>query len=411
VSLYGKCQYEGLNVDDRYFTAAQAAEALGISISTLYVYVGRKGIRSQAISGSKQRRYWRPDIERLRKNGKSLPQASLDLTVDSELTLLTEDDVFYRGRSAISLAETASFESVAALLWNADEAQTFSRPAPSPPKLFAPLDKLMSEQRDVDRATALFPIFEAADIKSYDLTPLGMAHTGVDVLRWLATLTVRAKVPCGEPIHLFVARHLKRSKEEADLIRRLLVLCADHGFESGTLAVRAAASAGVTPWRAVITGLSVSSGRHGRLAGYDATHRFLKEIAVSADPHKPVIQRLRDGEPLPGFDPPLYRHGEPIYRRGDPRARALLAYCSKILRDDESFGRLQKALTLVREIRNLEPNNALVCLYLFQRFGLDSHSTLFHLSRAAGWIGHAIEQHQAGEIQHRRGLYSGPLPA
>jgi citrate synthase len=35
---------------------------------------------------------------------------------------------------------------------------------------------------------------------------------------------------------------------------------------------------------------------------------------------------------------------------------------------------------------------------------------LFQLSRAAGWIGHAIEQHQAGEIQHRRGLYSGPLP-
>lgn len=398
-------------MDDRYFTAAQAAEALGISISTLYVYVGRKGIRSQAIPGSKQRRYWRPDIERLRKNGKSMPQASLDLTVDSELTLLTEDDVFYRGRSAIALAETASFETVAALLWNADEAEIFSRPAPSPPMLFAPLVKLMSEQRDVDRATALFPIFEAADIKSYDLTPLGMAHTGVDVLRWLATLTVRAKDPCGEPIHLFIARHLKRSKEEADLIRRLLVLCADHGFESGTFAVRAAASAGVTPWRAVITGLSVSSGRRGRLAGYEATHRFLEEIAASSDPHKPVIQRLRDGEPLPGFDPPLYRHGEPIYQRGDPRARALLAYCSEIFSDDESFGRLQKALTLVREIRNLEPNNALACLYLFQRLGLDSHSTLFHLSRAAGWIGHAIEQHQAGEIQHRRGLYSGPLPA
>src|SRR6267142_6950419 len=106
----------GNRVDDSYFTAAQAAEALGVSISTLYVYVGRKGIRSQAIPGSKQRRYWRPDIERLRKNGASLPQASIDLKIDSELTLLTEDDVFYRGRSAIALAEHASFEAVAALL-------------------------------------------------------------------------------------------------------------------------------------------------------------------------------------------------------------------------------------------------------------------------------------------------------
>jgi len=375
-------------LDERYFTATEAAAALGVSISTLYVYVGRKGIRSQSVLGSKQRRYWRPDIERLRKNGKSMPQASVDLKVDSEITLLTEEDVFYRGRSAIKLAEHASFESVAALLWNVEESDVFSNQAPSTPALFAPLDQLMSQQLDVDRATALFPVLEAADPRSYDLSPAGMARTGAEVLRWLATLTVRAKKPCCEPIHLFVARHLKRPPEDAELIRRMLVLCADHGFEPGAFAVRAAASAGVTPWRAVITGLSVSNGRSGRLAGHESTGRFLKEVAQSADPEKPVIQRLRDGEPLTGFDPPVYRHGEPVYRRGDPRARALLQYCSEALAEDAGFRRLDKALTLVREVRNLEPNNALVCLYIFQRLGLDQHSTLFHLSRAAGWIGH-----------------------
>jgi citrate synthase len=397
-------------VDDRYFTAAEAAETLGITVQTLYVYVGRKGIRSQGVPGTKQRRYWRPDIERLRKSARSVAQPTIDLKVDSELTLLTESDVFYRGRSAIKLAQDASFESVAALLWNADEKQIFTRQPPITPILFAPLDELMAQQTDVDRATALFPVLEAADPRSYDLSPVGMARTGVDVLRWLATLTVRAKEPCSEPIHLFVARHLNRPAEDAELIRRMLVLCADHGFEPGAFAVRAVASAGVTPWRAVITGLSVSNGRHGRLAGHDATHRFLKEIADSSDPERPVVQRLRDGEPLPGFDPPVYRHGEPLYQSGDPRARALLEYCSEILAGDESFGRLKKALTMVREVRNLEPNTALVCLFLFQRLGLGPRSTLFHLGRAAGWIGHAIEQHRAGEIQHRRGLYSGPLP-
>ena len=188
-------------------------------------------------------------------------------------------------------------------------------------------------------------------------------------------------------------------------------LWADHGFEPGAIAVRAVASVGVTPWRAVITGLSVSNGRHGRLAGHDATHRFLREIAENPDPLQPVIQRLRDGEPLPGFDAPIYRHGEPIYRSGDPRARALLRYCDEALAEEQGYLRLKKALTMVREVRNLEPNNALVYLFLSQRLGLNPHSTLFHLSRAAGWIGHAIEQHQAGEIQHRKGQYSGPLPA
>jgi citrate synthase len=347
----------------------------------------------------------------LAKKWQKVMQATTDLKVASELTLLTEQDVFYRGQSAIQLAEHASFETVAALLWNVDEQQVFPRQAPATPRLFAPLDALMSDQCDVDRATALFPILEAADPRSYDLSPHGMARTGGDVLRWLATLTVHAKEPCCEPIHLFIARHLHRPPEEAELIRRMLVLCADHGFESGAFAVRAVASAGVTPWRAVMTGLSVANGRHGRLAGHDATYRFLREIADSTEPEKPVIQRLRDGEPLPGFDPPVYRQGEPIYQNGDPRARALLRYCDEVLVSDVGYGRLKRALTMVREVSNLEPNNALVCLFLFQRLGLDPLSTLFHLSRAAGWIGHAIEQHQAGEIQHRKSLYSGPLPA
>ncbi|MGI8839276.1 MAG: citrate/2-methylcitrate synthase [Caulobacteraceae bacterium] len=396
-------------MDDRYLTAAEAAEALGVSVQTLYVYVGRKGIRSQVIPGSRRRRYWRADIERLRRKGAAAAPIP-DLEEESQLTFITDADLFYRGRSALGLAERASFEDVAALLWNADEAEIFPRRRPATPALFAPLEALLQDQPDVDRATALFPILEEADPRAYDLSPTGMARTGADVLRWLAALTVRATAPPCEPIHLFVARQLDRPPEEAELIRRMLVLSADHGFEPGALAVRAVAAAGVTPWRAVITGLSVSIGRRSRLSGLDAISRLLREIAESRDPEAPVVQRLRDGETLPGFDPPIYREGEPVYRNGDPRARALLAYCEEIFAADQGFGKLKKALSMVREIKGLEPNNALVCLYIFQRVGVGPRSTLFHLGRAAGWIGHAIEQHQAGEMEHRRGLYTGPLP-
>ena len=72
--------------------------------------------------------------------------------------------------------------------------------------------------------------------------------------------------------------------------------------------------------------------------------------------------------------------------------------------------RLKKALAVAREIRGLEPNNAMMCIFLIDRLGLGPNSSLFHLGRAAGWIGHAIEQHQAGEIRHLRGIYTGHLP-
>jgi predicted DNA-binding transcriptional regulator AlpA len=49
-----------------YITAKEAAAALGVSIPTLYAYVSRGLIRSQGVAGSRNRRYWKVDIERLR---------------------------------------------------------------------------------------------------------------------------------------------------------------------------------------------------------------------------------------------------------------------------------------------------------------------------------------------------------
>jgi len=43
------------------------AGALGVSIPTLYAYVSRGLIRSQGVPGSRNRRYWKVDIERLRQ--------------------------------------------------------------------------------------------------------------------------------------------------------------------------------------------------------------------------------------------------------------------------------------------------------------------------------------------------------
>ncbi len=391
-------------------TAKEAAEALGVNLQTLYVYVGRKGIRSLPIPGTRQRRYWRVDIERLcRKGAEPAPFIQSSLADESEITFITTTDLFYRGHSVTDLAQRASFEETACLLWGADEELAFARKAPITPPLFARIDKLLVKQMDIDRATILLPILEGVDPRDFDLSPSGMARTGADVLRWLAALTVHAKGPSSDPIHHFLASHLKRPPTEADLIRRLLVLVADHGFEPATVAVRAVARAGVTPWRAVNTGLSVSVGRRSRMSGLDATDRFLQEIIEGPDAEVPVIRRLREGEPLPGFDPPLYREGEPVYEKGDPRARALLQYCNQIY-DDTGYRRLKKALALVHEVRDLEPNIALVCLFIGRKLGVGSRSMLFHLGRSAGWIAHAIEQHQSGELEHRRGHYTGPLP-
>src|SRR4028118_2236895 len=52
----------------RYLTAREAAQELGVSVATLYAYVSRGLVRSEAIGGKRRyRRYRAEDIRRLKE--------------------------------------------------------------------------------------------------------------------------------------------------------------------------------------------------------------------------------------------------------------------------------------------------------------------------------------------------------
>src|SRR5258708_22980212 len=145
-------------MDDNYMTAQQAAKALNVSLQTLYAYVSRKGVRSIPVPGTRKRRYWKSDIERLRDKKQAAPSTPGPLKHESEITLLTESEIFYRGRDVVELAERSSFESVAALLWGVSEAEVFGNVAPKFPPLAKQLHKLLVKESEVNRATALFTL-------------------------------------------------------------------------------------------------------------------------------------------------------------------------------------------------------------------------------------------------------------
>src|SRR5260221_12943424 len=112
----------------RFVSAADAAQALGVAVPTLYAYVGRKHIRTRRMLGTRQTQYWWPDIERVRSRERLPGREQNDPGVvhETSITLMTQRGPFYRGQSAIELAKSHSFESVAALLWNVDEASVFT---------------------------------------------------------------------------------------------------------------------------------------------------------------------------------------------------------------------------------------------------------------------------------------------
>jgi citrate synthase len=381
-----------------WLTALEAAALLGVKLDTLYVYVSRKGIRSVPSADKTKRLYWRADVEQARRGRSRRPSAG-----ESTITLYTNEDLFYRGRSVRELADTATFEQVAALLWDVDATDVFTAQLPASPDPAARLFRELAGQAAAIRALCLFPLIEAANPRSFDLSAIGMARTGADVLRWLCALTLGRPAPVVDPIHEVFATALGLSPVLADLVRRVLVLSADHGLESATFAVRAIASTGVSPWRFVAAGLSVMSGRRDRIDHFARVERMVAEILDSDVPEDTVMRWMEQGESVPGF-----QRADSF--RADARVRILHGTLRAATDDDAGFRKLERAAAAVRETQCLEPTFAYLSTFVWRMAGLHSHEAAFMLGRTAGWIGHAIEQYQAGERERVELHYRGPLP-
>lgn len=389
---------------DLYVNAEEAAAELGVSITTLYTYISRRGIRSQQVPGTKKRLYWRSDIERIRGKGQASASPASAWQQDSELTLLTPDGPYYRGQSAIELSETYTLEDTAALLWGVEAASVFGEtPAIAPVKLRAMYD-VFKDATLADKAIGILPSIERANPRAYDLSHEGMCRTGADLMRWYAAFFTERDVTSCEPLHIQTAAVCKGGDEIADLIRRILVISADHGFGAGTYAVRAVASTGVTPYRSVLAGFAIAPGRRNVFGGIGAIVRLLSELTTSADPPSVISKRMQEGEDLPGFRIPW------PYANGDPRVRAVLKQLQRVRGDDPAVAKSLAAFNYAETELGRYPGFGMVNELVARVIGLPSREYLYPLGRCAGWVAHTIERYAAGDADPPVANYRGTLP-
>jgi citrate synthase len=116
--------------EPRYLTAREAAKQLGVSMPTLYAYVSRGLIRSEAGGDlRRERRYHAEDIQRLRERKEQRRDPMRATTqalhwgaplLESALTFINEGKLYYRGQDAVTLASHNTFQEVAALLRTGD---------------------------------------------------------------------------------------------------------------------------------------------------------------------------------------------------------------------------------------------------------------------------------------------------
>jgi citrate synthase len=383
-------------------TARQAAERLGVKLDTLYAYVSRGRLRSLRLPGSRERRYRSEDVETLknRREGAAAipPSEALTPVVSSAISLIENGRFYYRGEDAVRLAETATLEEVAALLW-----AVAPHPAPLPARgeRVAALRPGEGRLGLIERMQIRLARRAAADLLAVDLTRAGVARTGGQILGELAAALAGGK-PAATPIHRRLAAAWQVDEGGADLLRRALVLIADHELNTSTFVARCVASTGATPYAVVSAALAALSGRRhgGASARADA---LLREVLRGGDPMAAMAERLARGEDLPGF-------GQFLYPAGDPRARAILDALTRALPDDG--GPIIAAAEAGTRLAGQQPNVDFALAALAAGLGLPREAALglFVVGRTVGWIAHAIEQYESQVLIRPRARYVGPPP-
>lgn len=391
---------------DRLLRARDAAARLGVKLDTLYAYVSRGLLHSVAVPGSRERHYRAEDVERFRvSRGVERGREMVTPVIDSAICLIDGSRYFYRGRDALLLAETETLEGAASLLWG-DEPGSPSVPLPRLPGRIGLGEGLPAgvPAGVIERCQVRLATLAAEDLAALDLTRAGVIRTGRVILAELvAAITVAATAgPGGDPVHRRLAAAWNLGPAGSDLIRRVLVLLADHELNASAFVARCVASTGATPYAVVSAALGALSGRRHGGASARAEALFA-EIGDGADPMAVVAARLARGEDLPGI-------GHPLYPDGDPRARAIIAAIEAARLP--AGAHIVAAAIAARQLTGAYPNVdfALGAAVTALRLPPGSALALFVVGRTAGWIAHAIEQYESGVLIRPRARYAGPRP-
>lgn len=402
----------------RYLSAREAAEELGISVSTLYAYVSRGLIRSEAGEGKKRtRRYRVEDVQRLKERAEQrrdpgkVAEGALYWgapVMESGITLISDGKLYYRGQDAVKLATMGSIEEVAALIWAEEPADAWGVFDTEPPAFSARYElvrEAVNGLPPVEAFQVLLPLAAVEDLAAYDLRPRAVARTGARILRSMAAIVTGDGAAGANVAEILQLGWMPENSDCVALFDAALVLSADHELNVSTFAARCVASSDAPPYGVVTAGLSALQGKkHGGQT--ELVEAFLREVEVLGDARTAIATRLKRGEGVPGF-------GHSLYPDGDPRGAELLRLTAAARPRSPavalSVAVAREALDLIEERPTVD--FGLVTLARALALPPGAALALFAMGRTVGWIGHAIEQYGSDSLIRPRARYVGEQPA
>lgn len=383
----------------KLLTATEAAGLLNIKPATLYAYVSRGLLTPVKNTGERGSRFKADEVSRLRKQRsyghapkKAVGEAlHLGLPVlESNLSLIEEGCLYYRGKSITELARTHTLEDVAQLLWACEAVNPFA----------AGVSGLKTRRGRIAAGgectlSVVSRCIETLSINRIDEHE-SVWYASAAVVRLVASAVLQSK-PSTEHIDGQCARAWQLNKAQQQAIRAALVVSADHELNVSSFTARCVASCGASLNAAVIAGLAALGGiRHGAYS--ERVETIWDEIEASASIAKGVRAIVARGAPVPGFSHPLYPGGDPrctvLFGVWTPHATAksiakeVLAQTGELPTIDFALVALRRGLKLPRGIA----------------------AKIFTIARTVGWIAHALEQRADARLIRPRSRYVGARP-
>ncbi|EIM73228.1 citrate synthase [Nitratireductor aquibiodomus RA22] len=380
----------------RYLSSAEAARELGVSLPTLYSYVSRGVLTSYPQAGRKSRLYDADQIAKFKMRGEILNNAQVTENImhyghpvlETQVSGIVDGRLLFRGHDISVLADNSTAEDVADLLWVGFDSSA------SLGWIRNELPELAPRGGELDRALVdcqrwLLSRIEA-DQSAYDNSREKIIEIAPLIWRGGASFFFGSALT-GRSLHEEIAV-VSGLPDQADCIRKCLVILADHELTASTFATRVIASTGAPIYQAISAGLaSLNGARH--LGEVERAYRQFKLLASEGTPELAIRQAQRRGDQIYGFE-------HTIYPYGDPRAEIILELASSLDARDEllSIKHAVGGKTL-----NFEGAIALLAISLGK--GWSFATALVIASRLIGLIAHCIEEYEQQRMIRPRARY------
>jgi citrate synthase len=398
-------------------TTAQAAARLGVKRATLYAYVARgliasaRGeaggstfdpleIESFAATGSRRR---------TRDAAQVMPGRPL-MVLDWDLTLITQDGLYFRGVPASELAHRPFEEAVSFFWTGALDPRRLEGPRPgrSPGSVPDPGGLLGNGRGALDELVLLTLLAATRDTLRRDLGTERVVQASWELMSLFAE-GPDPSVKAGSAVTLagkLWPRIARRPPQAGDIevLDAALVLCIDHDLAASTMAARVAASARADLYGCVTAALGALSGAvHGSVSV--AAWELIDETMRTGRPEAALSRQVAAGRGTPGF-------GHLIYTGEDPRATALLARMRGLAGYREVIQAVDRLRGVVRSRLGREANVdlALAAMVIGAGGPRDAAQTVFAIGRTAGWTAHILDEYARRPLRLRPESRYGGVP-